>query len=64
MVPGVAQFANEAGLPSVFSTVVCRGKRLRGSLQFRELYYFVSCIIASKLPLGVGFWRRIELLVN
>ena len=42
------------------STVVCRGKRLRGSL----MTIWWAVIIASKLPLGVGFWRRIELLVN
>ena len=37
MVHGEAQFKEEAGLPSWFSTVVCQGECVRGPLETSKL---------------------------
>ena len=37
VVPGEAQYAKEAGLPSSFSTIDCLGECVRGSLETSKL---------------------------
>ena len=52
--PGEAQFVEEAGLPSGFSTVVCRGENvLAPSASFCLGFWKTNCRLASVAVVGL-----------
>ena len=59
MVPGEAQFKEEAGLPSWFSTVMCQGECVRGPFETTRLEVF-----EANCGRSFGFTGKIEFGVN